>query len=248
MKITIIGTGYVGLVTGACFSDVGHDVLCLDIDKKKINNLKKNIMPIYENGLEEIVAKNLKVNRLSFTSSYALAVNHADIIFLAVDTPSKKNGSADLTSIRNSCLSIADNMTRDKIIVEKSTVPVGTSFLISKIFRKKLKELKKDLSVEICSNPEFLKEGSAVEDFTRPDRIIIGTDNKNIRKIFDNIYKPFNRKQNKIQFMDVKSAEFTKYAANSMLATKLVLSMILLLLTSQVILKILELALAQIRE
>ncbi len=221
MKITIIGTGYVGLVTGACFSDVGHDVLCLDIDKKKINNLKKNIMPIYENGLEEIVAKNVKANRLSFTSSYALAVNHADIIFLAVDTPSKKNGSADLTSIRNSCLSIADNMTRDKIIVEKSTVPVGTSVLISKIFRKKLKELKKDLSVEICSNPEFLKEGSAVEDFTRPDRIIIGADNKNIRKIFDNIYKPFNRKQNKIQFMDVKSAEFTKYAANSMLATKI---------------------------
>ena len=136
MKITIIGTGYVGLVTGACFSDVGHDVLCLDIDKKKINNLKKNIMPIYENGLEEIVAKNVKANRLSFTSSYALAVNHADIIFLAVDTPSKKNGSADLTSIRNSCLSIADNMTRDKIIVEKSTVPVGTSVLISKYLEK----------------------------------------------------------------------------------------------------------------
>jgi len=221
MKITIIGAGYVGLVTGACFSDVGHDVSCLDIDKKKINNLKKNIMPIYENGLNKIVAKNVKANRLSFTSSYAHAVNHADIIFLAVDTPSKKNGSADLTSIKNSCLSIADNMTTNKIIVEKSTVPVGTSVLISKIFRKKLKELKKDLSVEICSNPEFLKEGSAIEDFTRPDRIIVGTDNTNIRKIFLEIYKPFNRKHNKIQFMDVKSSEFTKYAANSMLATKI---------------------------
>ncbi len=221
MKITIIGAGYVGLVTGACFSDVGHDVSCLDTDKKKINNLKKNILPIYENGLEKLIAKNTKAKRLSFTSSYAKAIAHADIIFLAVDTPSKKDGSADLTSIKSSCLSIAENMNSDKIIVEKSTVPVGTSILISNILQKKLKQLKKDLTVEICSNPEFLKEGSAIEDFTRPDRIIVGTDNVITRKIFENIYKPFNRKQNKIQFMDVKSAEFTKYAANSMLATKI---------------------------
>ena len=221
MKITIIGAGYVGLVTGACFSDVGHNVYCLDMNKKKINNLKKNIMPIYEDGLEKLVVKNTKAKRLSFTASYTKAIDHADIIFLAVDTPSKKDGSADLNSIKKSCLSIAETMTSDKIIVEKSTVPVGTSILISRIFQKKLKELKKNLSVEICSNPEFLKEGSAIEDFTRPDRIIVGTDNNETRKVFQNIYKPFNRKQNKIQFMNVKSAEFTKYAANSMLATKI---------------------------
>tara|TARA_B100001093_G_scaffold428643_1_gene423528 strand:- start:461 stop:1789 length:1329 start_codon:yes stop_codon:yes gene_type:complete len=221
MKLTIIGAGYVGLVTGACFSDVGHDISCLDIDKKKINNLNKGIMPIYENGLEKLVAKNTKVKRLSFTASYSEAVNHSDIIFLAVDTPSKSDGSADLRSIKKACISIAENMTSNKIIVEKSTVPVGTSDMISSIFRKKLKVLKKNLSVEITSNPEFLKEGSAIEDFTRPDRIIVGTNNTSTRKKFDSIYKPFNRKSNKIQYMDVKSAEFTKYAANSMLATKI---------------------------
>ena len=221
MKLTIIGVGYVGLVTGACFSDVGHNVSCLDINKKKINNLNKGILPIYENGLEKLVAKNTKVKRLSFTSIYSEAINHSDIIFLAVDTPSKSDGSADLTSIKKACISIAENMTSNKIIVEKSTVPVGTSDVILNIITKKLKALKKDLSVEIASNPEFLKEGSAIEDFTRPDRIIIGTNNGHIRKIFDNIYKPFNRKSNKIQYMDIKSAEFTKYAANSMLATKI---------------------------
>ena len=221
MKLTIIGAGYVGLVTASCFSDIGHNVSCLDTNKKKINNLKKGIMPIYENGLEKLVTKNLKTKKLTFTSSYSVAINHSDIIFLAVDTPSKSDGSADLTSIKKACMSIAENMTTNKIIIEKSTVPVGTSEMILKIFSKKLKSLNKNLSIEIASNPEFLKEGSAIQDFTRPDRIIVGTNNINIRKLFDDIYKPFNRKSNKIQYMDVKSAEFTKYAANSMLATKI---------------------------
>jgi UDPglucose 6-dehydrogenase len=221
MKLTIIGAGYVGLVTGACFSDVGHHVSCLDINKKKIKNLDKGIMPIFENGLEKLVAKNIKAKRLFFTSEYSKAIDHSDVIFLAVDTPSKSDGSADLTSIKKACISIAETMTSNKTIVEKSTVPVGTSEVILGIFKKKLKALKKDLSIEITSNPEFLKEGSAIEDFTRPDRIIVGTNNEHTRKLFDNIYKPFNRKSNKIQYMDVKSAEFTKYAANSMLATKI---------------------------
>jgi UDPglucose 6-dehydrogenase len=221
MKLTIIGAGYVGLVTGAFFSDVGHHVSCLDINKKKIKNLDKGIMPIFENGLEKLVAKNIKAKRLFFTSEYSKAIDHSDVIFLAVDTPSKSDGSADLTSIKKACISIAETMTSNKTIVEKSTVPVGTSEVILGIFKKKLKALKKDLSIEITSNPEFLKEGSAIEDFTRPDRIIVGTNNEHTRKLFDNIYKPFNRKSNKIQYMDVKSAEFTKYAANSMLATKI---------------------------
>ena len=221
MKLTIIGAGYVGLVTASCFSDIGHDVSCLDIDKKKINNLNKGIMPIYENGLEKLVTRNLKLKKLSFTSSYLEATSHSDIIFLAVDTPSNSDGSADLTSIKKACKSIAEKMTRNKIIVEKSTVPVGTSDMILDIFTKKLRSLGKELSVEITSNPEFLKEGSAINDFTRPDRIIVGTNNVNTKKLFDDIYKPFNRKTNKIQYMDVKSAEFTKYAANSMLATKI---------------------------
>ena len=221
MKLTIIGAGYVGLVTASCFSDIGHDVSCLDIDKKKINNLNKGIMPIYENGLEKLVTRNLKLKKLSFTSSYLEATSHSDIIFLAVDTPSNSDGSADLTSIKKACKSIAEKMTRNKIIVEKSTVPVGTSDMILDIFTKKLRSLGKELSVEITSNPEFLKEGSAINDFTRPDRIIVGTNNVNTKKLFDDIYKPFNRKSNKIQYMDVKSAEFTKYAANSMLATKI---------------------------
>ena len=221
MKLTIIGAGYVGLVTASCFSDIGHDVSCLDIDKKKINNLNKGIIPIYENGLEKLVTRNLKLKKLSFTSSYLEATSHSDIIFLAVDTPSNSDGSADLTSIKKACKSIAEKMTRNKIIVEKSTVPVGTSDMILDIFTKKLRSLGKELSVEITSNPEFLKEGSAIDDFTRPDRIIVGTNNVNTKKLFDDIYKPFNRKTNKIQYMDVKSAEFTKYAANSMLATKI---------------------------
>jgi UDPglucose 6-dehydrogenase len=221
MNITIIGCGYVGLVSGTCLSDIGHNVKCLDIDKKKISNLKKGVIPIYENGLKKIINFNCKKGRLSFTSSYKNAISHSNIIFLCVDTPSQKNGTANLTSIKNSCLSISEHMTSDKIIIEKSSVPVGTSDLITNIISKNLKKYKKNLNFSIVSNPEFLKEGSAVNDFMKPDRIIIGIDKPKLKNIFDEIYLPFNRKFNKIQYMDIKSAELTKYAANAMLATKI---------------------------
>lgn len=221
MNITIIGCGYVGLVSGTCLSDIGHNVVCLDINKNKITGLKKNIMPIYEDGLEKMVRSNTKKKRLSFTSSYKQAISHSDVIFLCVDTPSKKNGMADLTSIKNTCVSISEHMSSDKIIVEKSSVPVGTSDLISKIISTNLKKHNKMLNFDIVSNPEFLKEGSAIIDFMKPDRIIIGMDNIELKSIFDEIYLPFNRKFDKIQYMDIKSAELTKYAANAMLATKI---------------------------
>ena len=221
MKITIIGCGYVGLVTGACMADIGHDVLCLDINATKINNLKKGVIPIYEKELDNIVILNLKKKRLSFTSSYKKAINHSDIIFIAVDTPSKKNGDADLSSILKTSQSIGKYMSTNKIIVEKSTVPVGTFKFIYKNISKVLKSRNKNLSISMVSNPEFLKEGSAVDDFMKPDRIIIGLDNHDLESIFDEIYLPFNRKYNKIHYMDIKSAELTKYAANAILATKI---------------------------
>lgn len=221
MNITIIGCGYVGLVSGTCLSDIGHNVVCLDINKNKINSLKKGIIPIYEDGLEKMIALNTKEKRLSFTSSYKQAITHSNVIFLCVDTPSNKNGTADLTSIKNTCSSISKYMESDKIIVEKSSVPVGTSDLIKKIISTNLRKNNKKLSFDIVSNPEFLKEGSAIIDFMKPDRIIIGMDNKDLQPIFDELYLPFNRKFDKIQYMDIKSAELTKYAANAMLATKI---------------------------
>ncbi len=221
MNITIIGCGYVGLVSGTCLSDIGHNVMCLDINKNKINSLNNGIMPIYEDGLDRMIALNTQKQRLSFTSSYKQAISHSDIIFLCVDTPSNKNGTADLTSIKNTCVSISKHMTSDKIIIEKSSVPVGTSDLIKKIISQNLINNNKELNFDVVSNPEFLKEGSAITDFMKPDRIIIGIDNDNLKSIFDEIYLPFNRKFDKIQYMDIKSAELTKYAANAMLATKI---------------------------
>tara|TARA_B100000686_G_scaffold351434_1_gene450227 strand:+ start:5057 stop:6394 length:1338 start_codon:yes stop_codon:yes gene_type:complete len=221
MKITVIGIGYVGLVTGTCLSEIGHNVICLDIDKKKIEKLKKGKLSIYEHGLQDLVESNIKEKRLKFTCSYEKAVNHSDIIFLAVDTPSDKNGDTDLKSIKKSCIEISKYMNTSKIIVEKSTVPVGTNALLKKTITNNLKKLNKDIYFSIVSNPEFLKEGSAVNDFMKPDRIIIGIDDNNLKPIFDEIYSAFNRKFNKIQYMDVNSAELTKYASNAMLATKI---------------------------
>ena len=221
MNITIIGCGYVGLVSGTCLSDIGHNVICIDINKNKINSLKKGIIPIYEDGLEKMIAFNTKKKRLSFTTSYKEAISHSDIIFLCVDTPSNKDGTADLTSIKNTCVSISKHMTSNKIIVEKSSVPVGTSDMIHKIISTNLRKNNKKLNFDVVSNPEFLKEGSAIIDFMKPDRIIIGIDDIKLKPIFDEIYLPFNRKFDKIQYMDIKSAELTKYAANAMLATKI---------------------------
>jgi UDPglucose 6-dehydrogenase len=221
MKITIIGSGYVGLVTGACFSEVGHDVVCLDNDLKKIKKLKNGNIPIYEPKLESMIISNVKKKNLHFTTSYKNAVAHADVIFIAVDTPSKKNGDADLSAVKNVSVSIAENMYSHKIIVQKSTSPVGTYDFIRKNIKNSLKKNNKKITFDLASNPEFLKEGSAINDFMRPDRIIIGIENNGLIKIFDQIYKAFNRKSYKIQYMDIKSAELTKYAANAMLATKI---------------------------
>ncbi|MFL2568812.1 MAG: UDP-glucose dehydrogenase family protein [Gammaproteobacteria bacterium] len=221
MKITIIGSGYVGLVTGACFAEVGHDVVCLDNNISKIKKLKNGKIPIYEPKLESMIVSNINDNRLSFTTSYEKAISHSDIIFIAVDTPSKSNGDADLSSVKKVSISIAEHMKTYKVIVQKSTSPVGTYSFIKKNISLTLKKSKKNISFDVVSNPEFLKEGNAISDFMKPDRIIIGIENKNLIKTFDEIYKAFNRKSSKIQYMDIKSSELTKYAANAMLATKI---------------------------
>ena len=221
MKITIIGSGYVGLVTGACFAEVGHDVVCLDNNISKIKKLKNGKIPIYEPKLESMIVSNINDNRLSFTTSYEKAISHSDIIFIAVDTPSKSNGDADLSSVKKVSISIAEHMKTYKVIVQKSTSPVGTYSFIKKNISSTLKKSKKNISFDVASNPEFLKEGNAISDFMKPDRIVIGIENKNLIKTFDEIYKAFNRKSSKIQYMDIKSSELTKYAANAMLATKI---------------------------
>ena len=221
MKITIIGSGYVGLVTGTCFAEVGHDVVCLDNNISKIKKLKNGKIPIYEPKLESMIVSNISDKRLSFTTSYEKAISHSDIIFIAVDTPSKNNGDANLSAVKNVSISIAEHMKTYKIIVQKSTSPVGTYSFIKKHISSTLQKSKKNISFDVASNPEFLKEGNAISDFMKPDRIIIGIENKNLIKTFDQIYKAFNRKSSKIQYMDIKSSELTKYAANAMLATKI---------------------------
>ena len=221
MNLTVIGAGYVGLVSGACFANVGHRVMCLDIDKNKIRGLKKGKLPIYEKKLQELVKTNYKEKRLYFSTNCKEAINFSDVIFIAVDTPSKKNGEADLSNIENVCNDISKYMEGHKIIVEKSTVPVGTFRHIKKILNNNLKKYKKKFKYSIVSNPEFLKEGNAVDDFMKPDRIIIGHENDEVCNIFKEIYAPFNRRFDKIQFMDISSAELTKYAANALLATKI---------------------------
>ena len=221
MNITVIGSGYVGLVTGACFADVGHRVYCLDNNRSKINNLKKGILPIYEKKLKNLIVNNCKEKRLFFTTSYPQALKESKIIFIAVDTPSTKNGKADLSSIKNVCTELAKNLREGTIIIEKSTVPVGTSDIIKKSIRKHLPKKQKNIHFHVASNPEFLKEGSAVDDFTKPDRIIIGLDDDRLKETFNSLYRPFNRRYDKMHFMDIKSAELTKYASNAMLATKI---------------------------
>ena len=221
MKITIIGKGYVGLVTGACFADAGHTVTCLDNNKLKIENLKQGIMPIYEKKLKNLIESNYREKRLYFTTSYKNALKSSKIVFIAVDTPPKKNGQANLSSIKNVCIELSKYIKTGLIIVEKSTVPVGTSDYIKKTIKSNLTKSQKNLKFHVVSNPEFLKEGTAIDDFIKPDRIIIGLEDLSLKEIFENLYRPFNRRYEKIHFMDIKSAELTKYAANAMLATKI---------------------------
>lgn len=216
MRIAVVGVGYVGLVTAACFADAGNFVICVDNDKKKIAALKKGVIPIYEQGLTEIVKHNEIAGRLKFTTKIEEAVEDSLIIFLAVGTPSAPDGSADISAVLEVAGNIAGLMDGYRIIATKSTVPVGTSRKVTEIISSKTNH-----SFDYVSNPEFLKEGAAVEDFMKPDRVIIGTTNPKAREIMKQLYTPFMRKKNRIMFMDPISAELTKYAANAMLATRI---------------------------
>ena len=221
MNVTVFGIGYVGLVQAAVLADAGHHVICIDVDNHKVDNLKKGIIPIYEPGLTPIVEENYKAGRLEFSTDAKFGAEHANIQFIAVGTPQDEDGSADLKYVLSVAETIATHMDSHKIIIVKSTVPVGTSDLVNKIVAEVLQKRGISFDYHVLSNPEFLKEGSAVEDCKRPDRIIIGTDSHEVRDIVSELYAPFNRNHDRIIFMDVKSAELTKYAANCMLATKI---------------------------
>ncbi len=221
MKITIYGSGYVGLVTGACLAEVGHQVLCMDVDQQKIDKLKQGFIPIYEPGLELVVREQTANGQLKFTTSTEEAVAHADMHFIAVGTPSDEDGSADLRYVKAVAENIATYMEDFKVVVTKSTVPIGTADIVRDTIRARLQQRGKVLPFAVASNPEFLKEGSAISDFRKPDRIIIGTDSEDVRDLMRELYAPFNATQNRLLFMDIRSAEMTKYAANAMLATKL---------------------------
>ena len=221
MKVTMFGIGYVGLVTGACFAEVGHNVLCMDIDEPKINSLKKGLIPIYEPGLETIVSENLGLGNLEFTTDTQQAVEFSDVIFIAVGTPEDKDGAADLKYVLKVARNIGKLMSSNKTVVIKSTVPVGTHEKVRGAIQSELDDRKLALEIDIVSNPEFLKEGTAVGDFMKPDRVIVGTSSDNARALLQELYAPFNRNSDRLIFMDVRSAELTKYAANAMLATKI---------------------------
>lgn len=221
MKITIIGTGYVGLVTGTCLAEVGNDVLCLDLDEKKIALLNAGGIPIHEPGLEDMVKRNAAAGRLRFTTNVAEGVAHGTIQFIAVGTPPDEDGSADLKYVVSAARSIGQHMTDYKVVVNKSTVPVGTADKVKAAINEQLKIRNQSIDFNVVSNPEFLKEGAAIEDFMRPDRIVIGADDERAAKMLRSIYAPFQRNHERVIVMDIKSAELTKYAANAMLATRI---------------------------
>ncbi|MDD5166314.1 MAG: nucleotide sugar dehydrogenase, partial [Candidatus Omnitrophica bacterium] len=215
MNISIIGSGYVGLVSGACFAELGNRVICADNDKQKIAAIKKGVMPIYEPGLEELIANNIKKGRLKFSSSIKEAVKGSEVIFIAVGTPSLDNGEADLTGIENVAYNIAINMTSYRLIVEKSTVPVETGKWVKQTISN---HVKGGVKFDVASNPEFLREGSAINDFMHPDRIVAGVESKKAEEILTNLYKPLKAP---LVITDIKSAELIKHASNAFLATKI---------------------------
>ncbi|RRV44842.1 UDP-glucose/GDP-mannose dehydrogenase family protein [Pseudomonas sp. p106] len=221
MKVTVFGTGYVGLVQGAVLADVGHEVVCLDIDKAKVEMLSQGRIPIYEPGLETIVKTNLESGNIQFTTDYKTAISHGDVLFIAVGTPPDENGSADLKYVLDVATSIAQQIESYKVVINKSTVPVGTADKVKARIDEVLAQRSKSVPYDVVSNPEFLKEGSAVNDCLRPDRIIVGTDSERAEHIMRELYAPFNRNHEKIIVMDARSAELTKYAANCILATKI---------------------------
>ncbi|WP_186758618.1 UDP-glucose dehydrogenase family protein [Echinicola salinicaeni] len=221
MKITVVGTGYVGLVSGACFADVGIEVVCVDIDQKKIDKLKNGIMPIYEPGLEEIVVRNYESGRLKFSTDLGEAIQGSDVAFIAVGTPPGEDGSADLKYVLAVADEIGKTMSDYIVVATKSTVPVTTGCKVQKAIQDALDQRKSELPFAVASNPEFLKEGAAVEDFLKPDRIIIGVEDERAEEIMRRLYKPFQLSGDRIIYMDIPSAEMTKYTANAMLATKI---------------------------
>lgn len=221
MQITMIGTGYVGLVTGACFAEMGHSVMCLDIDIGKVERLKKGEVPIYEPGLEEIVKRNSLSHRLQFTTDYRKAIDFCKVCFIAVPTPSREDGSCNTAYVESVAKHIGETMESKLIIVNKSTVPVGTAALVRNIVLHELRKREVQIPFEVVSNPEFLKEGAAVQDCLKPDRIVIGSDSPAAAEVLREIYSPFTISHDKILTMDTLSAEMTKYAANAMLATRI---------------------------
>ena len=235
MNITVLGIGYVGLVTGTCLAEIGNDVVCFDVDRQKIDLLASGGTPFHERDLPELIARNVACDRLRFTADVAAAVHHGDIIFIATGTPADQDGSADLQYVLAAARSIGEHMQGDKVVIQKSTVPVGTANKVRKVIAEQLKQRRDagDVVVDglsaapvaLVSNPEFLKEGAAVDDFMRPDRIVIGTEpgpaGERARALMGQLYAPFNRQRDRMLHMDVGSAEFTKYAANAMLATRI---------------------------
>ena len=221
MKITIIGTGYVGLVTGSCFGYMGNEVTCIDVDTEKISNLNKGIIPIFEPGLEKIINESKKNKCLFFSTNLKDAVKKTDIVFIAVDTPQNADGSSNLTHVTKVAKDIGRYINTNKIIVTKSTIPVGTTEKIKEIIKKEISDRNKNIEFSIFNNPEFLKQGKAVDDFMSPDRIIIGMENNKHINTLKKLYKPFSINHKKIIFMDIPSSELTKYASNAMLATKI---------------------------
>lgn len=215
-NIAVIGTGYVGLVTGTCFAETGNQVICVDIDEKKVEKMRNGEVPIYEPHLDVIFERNIKQNRLSFTTDLKEAVDHVEIIFLALPTPPGEDGSADLSYVLGVAKDIGEIMTDYKVLVDKSTVPVGTAEKVEKAVKEKT-----DVEFDVVSNPEFLREGFAVDDFLKPERVVVGTSSERAKKLMDDLYRPFVRQGNPVIFMDEKSAELTKYAANAFLATKI---------------------------
>ena len=221
LKITVVGIGYVGLVTGTCLADYGNDVYCVDVDEEKISRLKKGLIPIYEPGLESMVKENLEAGRLVFSTDLREAICQSEFCFIAVGTPMDEDGSADLRYVEDVAADIGKTMDHHMYVVDKSTVPVGTAGRVREIIQEQLDERGSKLTFDVISNPEFLKEGDAVSDCSRPDRIIIGTDNEKAAKVMKQLYLPFVKNTETMIFMDIASAEMTKYAANAMLATKI---------------------------
>ncbi|NOX26736.1 MAG: UDP-glucose/GDP-mannose dehydrogenase family protein [Gammaproteobacteria bacterium] len=221
MKLTVFGSGYVGLVTGACLAQVGNDVICVDIDQNKIDRLNSGDVPIYEPGLDDMIAANMKNGRLRFTTDIKEGVDHGLFQFVAVGTPPDEDGSADLQYVLAVAKSIGENMDEYRVVINKSTVPVGTGDKVRSTLKAALDKRDANIEFDIVSNPEFLKEGAALDDFMKPDRIIVGTDNPRTTELLRALYAPFNRQTERLVVMDIRSAELTKYAANSLLATKI---------------------------